>query len=52
MSFREVVPSIVLVDHIAAVTRLLQEFRHPPGYTEEQRLLAVHFLRPLVPARR
>jgi hypothetical protein len=51
MSFREVVPSIVLVDHIAAVTRLLRE-RHPPGYTEEQRLLAVHFLRPLVPLRR
>jgi hypothetical protein len=51
MSFREIVPSIVLVDHIAAVTRMLRE-RHPPGYTEDQRLLAVHFLRPLVPLRR
>jgi len=51
MSFREIVPSIVLVDHIAAVTLMLRE-RHPPGYTEDQRLLAVHFLRPLVPLRR
>jgi hypothetical protein len=51
MSFREVVPSIVLVDRIAAVTHVRGE-RDLPGYTEDQRLLEVHFLRPLAPLRR
>jgi len=47
MDFREIVPSIVLLGHVSAVTRALQQPGQYPGRVEEQRLLAVHFLRPL-----
>jgi len=47
MDFREIVPSIVLLGHISAVTRTLPQFGGTTVHTEEQRLLAVHFLRPL-----
>jgi len=46
MSFREIVPSIVLLAHISAVTRTAPVLGRQVR-TEEQRLLAVHFLRPL-----
>ena len=47
MAFREIVRSIVLLDHVSAVTLLVSRFGRSPGYAEEQRLLAVNFLRPL-----
>ena len=47
MSFREVAPSIVLLDHISAVTSTLTGVLSRWTRAEEQRLLAVHFLRPL-----
>jgi hypothetical protein len=47
MSFREIVPSIVLLDRISAVTRRLPITLGQRVRAEEPRLLAVHFLRPL-----
>jgi hypothetical protein len=46
MNFREIVPSIVLLDRISAVTRTLPVLGQQV-HAEEQRLLAVRFLRPL-----
>jgi len=47
MTFREIVPSIVLLDHVTAVTLYVPQSGKAPVKSEEQRLLAVHFLRPL-----
>lgn len=47
MQFREIVPSVALLAHVSAVTRTLPQFGGTTWHAEEQRLLAVHFLRPL-----
>jgi hypothetical protein len=47
MAFLEIVPSIVILSRVSAVTRSLPQFRQAAVRAEEQRLLAVHFLRPL-----
>lgn len=47
MRFREIVPSVALLAHVSAVTRTRPQFGGTTRHAEEQRLLAVHFLRPL-----
>jgi len=47
MTFREIVPSLVLLERMSAVTRTLRTLPGQRVRAEEQRLLAVHFLRPL-----
>ena len=44
--FREIVPGIVLHDHVRGVTQLTGRVEH----VEEQRLLVVHFSRPFIQA--
>ncbi len=48
VSYREIVPGIILVERVRAVNRIAPQFRNAGGAdTEEQRLLSFTFLRPL-----
>ncbi len=50
VSYREIVPGIILVGRVRARNSIARQFRNASGggaHTEEQRLLAFRFLRPL-----